>query len=141
MSTRTLVMPVVAGIALMAFGCSEATDPVPPPPPPPPPPPVTYPSVDVTPRTATLDRGARLSLYIALKGFADDGTNRTPIWTSSNSAVVEVSRLIVNGASSSSIPSAIAYAAGVGNATITVWVAGQSASVPVTVTDPRGQKQ
>ena len=74
-------------------------------------------------------------LGLALKGFADDGSNRTPIWTSSNSNVVQVSRLIVNGASSYSIPSAVAYAAGVGVATITVWVAGQSASIPITDTD------
>jgi len=30
---------------------------------------------------------------------------------------------------------AVAYAAGVGAATVTVWVAGQSASVRITVTD------
>jgi len=67
--------------------------------------------------------------------FADDGSDHSPIWTSSNSTVVQVSRLIVNGAWSSSIPSAVAYAAGAGRATITVWVAGRSASIPVTVTE------
>jgi len=73
-------------------------------------------------------------LFVELKGFNDDGSDRSPIWTSSNSNVVQVSRLIVNG-SSYSIPSAVAYAAGVGSATITVWVAGRSANIPITVTD------
>jgi len=94
----------------------------------------TSPSIDVTPRTATLVRGARLSLFVALKGFNNDGSDKSPIWTSSNSNVVQVSRLIVYG-SSYSIPSAVAYAAGVGSATITVWVAGRSANIPITVTD------
>ena len=137
MSARTLVLPTIFGLALIASGgCRETTEPV-----------VLQsnpkadsgavfsPTVDVTPRTATLTEGARLSLYVALKGFADDGSNRDPVWTSSNSSVVQVSRLVVNNASSSSIPSAVAYAAGVGSATITVWVAGRSASVPITVTD------
>ena len=135
MSARTLVLPTVLGLALMACGGGDdTTAPVLP---------LAHPitrdsatsaSIDVTPRTATLVRGARLSLFVALKGFNDDGSDQSPIWTSSNSNVVQVSRLIVNG-SSYSIPSAVAYAAGVGSATLTVWVAGQSASVPVTVTE------
>ena len=135
MNARTLMLPAVLGLALMACsGDGETTAPVLPHESPIPRGPVPDPSVDVTPRTATLTRGTRLSLFLALKGFAD-GSDRSPIWSSSNSNVVQVSRLIVNGASSSSIPSAVAYAAGVGSATITVWVAGQSASIPITVTD------
>lgn len=134
MSTRPLVMPIVVGIAFMACRSSEPTSvdsssvQVPPNP-------VTYPSVAVTPQSATLARGTQLSLFVALKGFVNDGSDLAPIWSSSDSRVVQVSRLTVNNASSSSIPSAIAYAEGVGSATITVWVAGRSASVEVTVTD------
>ncbi len=135
MSARTLVLPTVVGLALMACGSGgETTAPVLPVEHPITRDPVTSPSIDVTPRTATLARGARLSLFVALKGFTDDGSNQSPIWTSSNSTVVQVSRLIVNG-SSYSIPSAIAYAAGFGSATVTVWVAGRSATIPITVTD------
>jgi uncharacterized protein YjdB len=137
MSARTLVLPTVLGLALMACGNGgETTAPVLPLAHPITRDSVPSPSIDVTPRTATLVRGARLSLFVALKGFNDDGSNQSPIWTSSNSTVVQVSRLIVNG-SSYSIPSAVAYAAGAGSATITVWVAGQSASVEVTVIDNR----
>ena len=140
MSARTLVLPTVLGLALMACGGGdETTAPVLPLAHPITRDSVTSPSIDVTPRTATLVRGARLSLFVALKGFNDDGSNKSPIWTSSNSNVVQVSRLIVNG-SSYSIPSAVAYAAGVGSATITVWVAGQSASVAVTVTEAATNK-
>lgn len=137
MSARTLVLPTILGLALMAnIGCSETTEPVVfQSNPKPDSGAVTSPTVDVTPRTATLAQGTRLSLYVALRGFIDDGSNRDPVWTSSNSSVVQVSRLVVNNASSSSIPSAIAYAAGVGSATITVWIAGRSATIPVTVTD------
>jgi hypothetical protein len=134
MITRTLVLPTILGLALMACGGgSETTEPLvwhrPPVDS------VTYPTVNVTPQAATVARGTRLSLFLALNGFADDGSDHSPIWSSSNSNVVQVSRLIVNNAPSSSIPSAIAYAAGVGSATITVWVAGRSASIPVTVTE------
>jgi len=134
MNARTLVLPVL-GLALMACGHSETTSPVLRPQSPDSLSPATYPTVDVTKRAATIARGTRLSLFLALKGFADDGSDHSPIWTSSNSTVVQVSRLIVNGAWSSSIPSAVAYAAGAGRATITVWVAGRSASIPVTVTE------
>jgi len=135
MSARTLVLPTVLGLALMACGGGgEPTAPVLPLAHPITRDSVPSPSIDVTPRTATLVRGARLSLFVELKGFNDDGSDRSPIWTSSNSNVVQVSRLIVNG-SSYSIPSAVAYAAGVGSATITVWVAGRSANIPITVTD------
>ena len=140
MSARTLVLPTVLGLALMACGGGdETTAPVLPLAHPITRDSATSPSIDVTPRTATLVRGARLSLFVALKGFNDDGSNKSPIWTSSNSNVVQVSRVIVNG-SSYSIPSAVAYAAGVGSATITVWVAGQSASVAVTVTEAATNK-
>lgn len=135
MSPRTLVLPTVMGIALMACGGGETTSPdflyrssdstVA----------ATYPSVEITPRAATVVRGARLSFYLTLKGFNANVDSRASTWTSSNSTVVQVSRLTVNSESSSSIPSAVGYAAGVGSATITVWVAGQSASVPVTVTE------
>ena len=135
MSTRTLVLPTVLGLALMACNGGETTSPdfsrrqsdstasV------------TYPSVEITPRAATVVRGAQLSLYLTLKGFSSNVDSRTAIWTSSDSRVVQVSRLNVNREWSSSIPSAIASAASVGNATLTVWVAGESASVPITVTD------
>src|SRR3954471_8697412 len=120
MSARTLVLPTILGLAFMAYGFNTTPASAPPPPPPPPSPPPVYPTIDVTPQTAPLAPGTRLSLYLALKNFVDDGSNYSPVWTSSNSAVVQVSRLIVNNASSS-IPSAMAYAAGVGSATITVW--------------------
>jgi hypothetical protein len=135
MNARTLVLPTIAGMALMACGGAETTSPnfshassdstIS----------VTSPSVDVTPRAATLDRGARLSLFLTLTGFGIDVNDGAAIWTSSDSRVVEVSRLNVNREWSTSIPSAVAYAAGVGAATVTVWVAGQSASVRITVTD------
>jgi uncharacterized protein YjdB len=135
MSARTLVLPTVAGIALMACGGGEMTSPtfshtsldstVS----------VTHPSVEVTPRTATVSRGARLSLFLTLKGFGSGVSDRAAIWTSSDSRVVEVSRLNVNREWSTSIPSAVAYAAGTGAATVTVSVAGQSASARITVTD------
>ena len=73
-------------------------------------------------------------MYLTLEGFNGEVSDSSAVWTSSNSAVVQVSRLNVNR-SSYSIPSAVAYAAGVGSATVTVWVAGHSASVAVTVTD------
>ena len=134
MSPRTLVLPTVVGVVLMACGGTEMTSPVssfkpdstiP----------VTYPSVEITPRAATVVRGARVSLYLTLQGFNGEVSDRSGTWTSSNSSVVQVSGLNANGASSSSIPSAIAYAAGDGSATITVWVGGRSASVPITVTE------
>jgi len=134
MNPRTLVLPTVVGVALMACGGAEMTtsirsftpdSTIP----------VTLPSVEITPRAATVVRGAQVSLYLTLKGFNGEVSDRSGIWTSSNSSVVQVSRLDANGASSSSIPYAIAYAAGVGSATITVWVAGRSASVAVTVTE------
>ena len=135
MSTRTLVMPIVVGIALMACGRDEPTSldtssvrVVPPGQ-------VTYPSVDITPREASLVRGTWLSLFLALKGFGNDLTDRTGTWTSSDTTVVQVSRVIANGASSSSIPSAVAKAVGAGSATITVWVGGRSATVEITVTE------
>ena len=134
MSTRTLVMPIAVGIALMACGRGEPTSldtssvrVVPPGQ-------VTYPSVDITPREASLVRGTWLSLFLALKGFGNDLTDRTGTWTSSDTTVVQVSRVIVN-ASSSSIPSAVAKAVGAGSATITVWVGGRSATVEITVTE------
>src|SRR5215472_9449440 len=120
MNTRTRVLPTIVGIALMAYGCG--TDPVsPPPPPPPPPPPVASPSVDITPRISTLTRGMHQGLFVALTGFGADYTDRSAIWTSSNPNVVELSRTTVNGPSSTAIPSVVAYAAGTGSATITVW--------------------
>ena len=133
MSARTLLLPTVVGITLMACGGSEMTSPVssvvpdstvP----------LTFPSVEITPRAATVVAGARVSLYLTIEGFNGEVSDSSAIWTSSNSTVVQVSRLNVNR-SSYSIPSAVAYAAGVGSATITVWVAGHSASVAVTVTE------
>ena len=135
MSTRTLVLLTVVGIALMACGGGETTAPVASSVPPVRSTPVTDPSVEITPRAATVVLGARLSLFLTLKGFSSDVSDRGAIWTSSDSRVVEVSRLNVNREWSTSIPSAVAYAAGVGAATVTVWVAGQSASVRITVTD------
>ena len=135
MSPRTLVLPTVVGIALMACGGGETTAPVSSSGPRVPADPVTYPSVDITPRAATVVRGARLSLYLTLKGFTAEVNSHTGTWTSSDPTVVQVARLIVDARSSSSIPSAIAYAAGAGSATITVWVGGRSARVPVTVTE------
>lgn len=140
MSTRTLVLPTVVGMALMACGGGETTSPD-----------ISYrpsdstvavpnPSVEITPQTATLAPGARLSLFLTLKGFGGDVGDPATIWTSSDSRVVQVSRLNVNREWSSSIPSAVAYAASVGNATITVQVAGQSASVAVTVTEAATNK-
>ena len=135
MRARTLVLPTVLGLALMACGGGgESTAPVLRSTPPGPRGPVTSPNVNVTPRAATLARGTRLGLFLALKGFSGDVSDGSAIWTSSNPTVVQVTRVIVNG-NSSSIPSAVAYAAGVGSATITVWIAGQSASVAVTVTE------
>ena len=138
MSARTLVLPTVLGLALMACGGGgggEMTAPRLPPGPRVPPDPVVSPSVDVTPAAATLARGARLSLFLTLKGFSDDVSDRGAIWSSSDSRIVQVSRLNVNREWSTSIPWAVAYAASPGNATITVWVAGRSASVPITVTE------
>jgi len=133
MSPRTLVLPTVVGIALMACGGGETTAPVSSSVPPVRSTPVTDPSVEITPRAATVVLGARLSLFLTLKGFSSDVSDRGAIWTSSDSRVVEVSRLNVSR-ESYSIPSAVAYAAGAGAATITVSVAGQSASIPITVT-------
>jgi len=139
MSTRTLVLPTVVGIALMACGGGETTAPVASSVPPVRSTPVTDPSVEITPRAATVVLGARLSLFLTLKGFSSDVSDRGAIWTSSDSRVVEVSRLNVNR-ESYSIPSAVAYAAGAGAATITVSVAGQSASLPIIVTDAATNK-
>ena len=139
MSPRTLVLPTVVGIALMACGGGETTAPVSSSVPPVRSTPVTDPSVEITPRAATVVLGARLSLFLTLKGFSSDVTDRGAIWTSSDSRVVEVSRLNVNR-ESYSIPSAVAYAAGAGAATITVSVAGQSASLPIIVTDAATNK-
>jgi len=136
MRARTLVLPTAVGIALMACGgVGETTAPGSSPAQPVPAVPVSYPSVEITPRAATVVRGARLSFYLTLKGFTADVDPRASTWTSSNSTVVEVSRVSVNGQSSSSIPVAVAYAAGVGSATVMVWVGGRSASVVVTVTE------
>ena len=140
MSTRTLVMPIVVGIALMACGRDEPTSSDTSSVPVVLPGSVTYPSIDITPREARLVPGSRLSLYLALKGFGNDLTDRTGTWTSSDTTVVQVSRIIAN-ASSSSIPSAVAKAVGAGSATITVWVGGRSATVEITVTDARGNTQ
>ena len=139
MSPRTLVLPTVVGIALMACGGGETTAPVSSSVPPVRSTPVTDPSVEITPRAATVVLGARLSLFLTLKGFSSDVSDRAAIWTSSDSRVVEVSRLNVNR-ESYSIPSAVAYAAGAGTATITVSVAGQSASLPIIVTDAATNK-
>ena len=139
MSPRTLVLPTVVGIALMACGGGETTAPVSSSVPPVRSTPVTDPSVEITPRAATVVLGARLSLFLTLKGFSSDVSDRGAIWTSSDSRVVEVSRLNVNR-ESYSIPSAVAYAAGAGAATITVSVAGQSASLPIIVTDAATNK-
>jgi len=139
MSPRTLVLPTVVGIALMACGGGETTAPVSSSVPPVRSTPVTDPSVEITPRAATVVLGARLSLFLTLKGFSSDVSDRGAIWTSSDSRVVEVSRLNVSR-ESYSIPSAVAYAAGAGTATITVSVAGQSASLPIIVTDAATNK-
>jgi len=133
MSPRTLVLPTVVGIALMACGGGETTAPVSSSVPPVRSTPVTDPSVEITPRAATVVLGARLSLFLTLKGSSSAVSDRGAIWTSSDSRVVEVSRLNVSR-ESYSIPSAVAYAAGAGAATITVSVAGQSASMAITVT-------
>ena len=140
MSPRTLVLPTVVGIALMACGGGETTAPVSSSVPPVRSTPVTDPSVEITPRAATVVLGARLSLFLTLKGFSSDVSDGAAIWTSSDSRVVEVTRLNANREWSSSIPSAVAYAAGRGTATITVWVAGRSASVTVTVTETTTNK-
>ena len=135
MSARTLVLPTVLGLALMACGGGgETTAPALSSAPPISPGPVISPKVDVSPEAATLAPGARLSLFLTLKGFSGDVSDGSAIWTSSDSRVVQVSRVNINREWSSSIPSAVAYAASTGNATITVWVAGESASIPVTVT-------
>jgi uncharacterized protein YjdB len=128
-------MPIVVGIALMACGRDEPTSSDTSSVPVVLPGSVTYPSIDITPREARLVPGSRLSLYLALKGFGNDLTDRTGTWTSSDTTVVQVSRVIANGASSSSIPSAVAKAVGAGSATITVWVGGRSATVEITVTE------
>ena len=134
MNARTL-LPAVAGIALMACGGSETTSPVLPTAPVAPAGPVSFPSVEITPQEVTLAPGMRQSLFLALKGLDGDGVRRA-VWTSSDSTVVQVATVIVNGAASTAVPSAIAYGARAGSATVTAWIGGRSATVAITVTDP-----
>ena len=90
--------------------------------------------IQVRPEVATLIRGMRQSLFLAVRAANGDLlTDRAATWTSSDTAVILVSPVIVNNESSASIAAAVAYASRAGSATITARVGGRSARVAITV--------